>query len=515
MSPAMSLTAIGLVIVATTGIGLFGLRISRTTSDFYVASRAVTPRWNASAISGEYLSAASFLGVAGLVLVNGADMLWFSVGYTVGYLMLLVLIAAPLRRSGAYTLPDFAETRFESAVVRRICSGLVVGIGTLYLLPQLHGAGLTVQTVTGAPPGVGAAVVAVIVVINVASGGMRSITFVQAFQYWLKLTALATPIFIILIAWRSGNHPVGILDSLQGAGSEWAQPLSRVGGRDHPLYATYSLLLALCFGTMGLPHVLVRFYTNPDGRAARRTTVVVLGLLGVFYLFPPLYAVLGRSFAPDLVNGAADTVVLELPGRIFPGTTGDLLGALVAAGAFAAFLSTSSGLTVAIAGVIDQDLLRTRLSRLTGGDYAAVNSFRIAALLAIAVPYLAWNLTGSLSLADTVGLAFAVAASTFCPLLILGIWWRKMSTVGAAAGLVVGGSAAIAAVLVNVIGPPDGGWAGALVGQPAAWTMPLAFVTVIGVSKLTPHKVPAGTARSMVRLHTPEAVDVDRGFSQS
>ncbi|MDX6291416.1 MAG: cation/acetate symporter [Kribbellaceae bacterium] len=515
MSPAMSLTAIGLVIVATTGIGLFGLRISRTTSDFYVASRAVTPRWNASAISGEYLSAASFLGVAGLVLVNGADMLWFSVGYTVGYLMLLVLIAAPLRRSGAYTLPDFAETRFESAVVRRICSGLVVGIGTLYLLPQLHGAGLTVQTVTGAPPGVGAAVVAVIVVINVASGGMRSITFVQAFQYWLKLTALATPIFIILIAWRSGDHPVGILDSLQGAGSEWAQPLSRVGGRDHPLYATYSLLLALCFGTMGLPHVLVRFYTNPDGRAARRTTVVVLGLLGVFYLFPPLYAVLGRSFAPDLVNGAADTVVLELPGRIFPGTTGDLLGALVAAGAFAAFLSTSSGLTVAIAGVIDQDLLRTRLSRLTGGDYAAVNSFRIAALLAIAVPYLAWNLTGSLSLADTVGLAFAVAASTFCPLLILGIWWRKMSTVGAAAGLVVGGSAAIAAVLVNVIGPPDGGWAGALVGQPAAWTMPLAFVTVIGVSKLTPHKVPAGTARSMVRLHTPEAVDVDRGFSQS
>src|ERR671918_545801 len=133
MSPATSLTAIGLVIVATIGIGLFGLRISRTTSDFYVASRAVTPRWNASAISGEYLSAASFLGVAGLVLVNGADMLWFSVGYTVGYLMLLVLIAAPLRRSGAYTLPDFAETRLVSRTVRLVASMLVVGIGWLYL----------------------------------------------------------------------------------------------------------------------------------------------------------------------------------------------------------------------------------------------------------------------------------------------------------------------------------------------------------------------------------------------
>ena len=515
MSPAMSLTAIGLVIAATIGIGLFGLRISRTTSDFYVASRAVTPRWNASAISGEYLSAASFLGVAGLVLVNGADMLWFSVGYTVGYLMLLVLIAAPLRRSGAYTLPDFAETRFESNVVRRICSILVVGIGTLYLLPQLHGAGLTVETVTGAPPSVGALLVAVIVVINVAAGGMRSITFVQAFQYWLKLTALAAPIFVILIAWRSSDHPVGVLESLQGAGSEWAEPLSRADGRDHPLYATYSLLLALCFGTMGLPHVLVRFYTNPDGRAARRTTVVVLALLGAFYLFPPVYAVLGRSFAPDLIGTGSDTVVLELPARVLPGTVGDLLGALVAAGAFAAFLSTSSGLTVAIAGVIDQDLLRTRLNRVTGGDYLAVNSFRIAALLAIAVPYLAWNLTRKLSLADTVGLAFAVAASTFCPLLVLGIWWRKMSTVGAAAGLVVGGVAATTAVLVNVIGPPEGGWAGALVGQPAAWTMPLAFFTVIVVSKLTPQRVPAGTARSMVRLHTPEAVDVDRGYLPS
>jgi cation/acetate symporter len=509
MSSAMSLTGIGLVIVATIGIGLFGLRISRTTSDFYVASRAITPRWNASAISGEYLSAASFLGVAGLVLVNGADMLWFSVGYTVGYLMLLVLVAAPLRRSGAYTLPDFAETRFESAAVRRICSGLVVGIGTLYLLPQLHGAGLAVQTVTGAPPQLGAMIVAIIVVINVAAGGMRSITFVQAFQYWLKLTALATPVFVILITW---HHPVGVLDSLHGAAAKWAEPLSRAGGRDHPLYATYSLLMALCFGTMGLPHVLVRFYTNPDGRAARRTTVVVLALLGLFYLFPPVYAVLARTFTPDLAS--ADTVVLTLPAQALPGTAGNLLGALVAAGAFAAFLSTSSGLTVAIAGVIDQDLLRSRLSRWTGGDYVAVNSFRIAALLAMTVPYLAFTVTGALSLADTVGLAFAVAASTFCPLLVLGIWWRRMSTAGAAAGLVVGGIAASAAALINVAGAPSAGWPRALVGQPAAWTMPLAFLTVIVVSKLTPDRIPAGTARSMVRLHTPEAVDVDRGLPQ-
>jgi len=515
MSSALSLTAIGVVIVATVAIGMFGLRISRTTSDFYVASRMVSPRWNASAISGEYLSAASFLGVAGLILVQGADMLWFSVGYTVGYLMLLVLIAAPLRRSGAYTLPDFAYTRFESATVRAICATLVAIVGVLYLIPQLQGAGLTLSTVTGAPRWTGALLVAVIVAVNVAAGGMRSITFVQAFQYWLKLTALAVPIFAILIAWSWIDHPPGgVLQSLQGAGSEWAAPLSRAGGRDHPLFSTYSLLLALCFGTMGLPHVVVRFYTNPDGRAARRTTLVVIGLLGMFYLFPPMYAMLGHTFAPDLVATAPESVVLQLPGRVFDGVGGDLLGALVAAGAFAAFLSTSSGLTIAIAGVIDQDVVRPRLRHLPRAERTAVQSFRIASIVAVAVPYLISRAIGTLGLATTVGLAFAVAASTFGPMLVLGIWWRRMSTAGAAAGLIVGGVTSLGAVLVNYLSDSRGGWFAALAGNPAAWTMPLAIGTIIVVSLLTPERIPRGVARSMVRLHTPESVALDRSYTR-
>src|SRR5689334_16588323 len=203
----MSLTAIGLVIVATIGIGLFGLRISRTTSDFYVASRAVTPRWNASAIGGEYLSAASFLGVAGLVLALGVDMLWYPVGYTAGYLVLLVLVAAPLRRSGAYTVPDFAEIRLRSRTVRLIGSVLVVGIGWLYLLPQFAGAGLALRTVTGAPSWLGSLLVALVVMANVVAGGMRSITIVQAFQFWLKLTAIAVPVVLLLLAWRLDGAP--------------------------------------------------------------------------------------------------------------------------------------------------------------------------------------------------------------------------------------------------------------------------------------------------------------------
>ncbi|MGW6653416.1 sodium:solute symporter family transporter, partial [Streptomyces rubiginosohelvolus] len=250
-----SWVAVALVVLATVLVGGFGLRISRTTSDFYVASRTVRPRLNAAAISGEYLSAASFLGVAGLVLVHGPDMLWYPVGYTAGYLVLLVFVAAPLRRSGAYTLPDFAEGRLESRQVRRLVSALVVGAGWLYLVPQLQGAGLTLKILTGAPGWLGDVLVATVVAAAVAAGGMRSITFVQVFQYWLKLTALLVPALFLVLAWQGDGRPrVSFDDQLA------------VFRADHPLYATYGLIVATFLGTMGLPHVVVRFYTSPNGR---------------------------------------------------------------------------------------------------------------------------------------------------------------------------------------------------------------------------------------------------------
>jgi cation/acetate symporter len=507
VNTAYGVVAITLICTVTLVIGAFGLRLSRTTSDFYVAGRTVSPQRNASAIGGEYLSAASFLGIAGLVYTNGLDMLWFPVGYTVGYIVLLVLVAAPLRRSGAYTLADFAEARLESTAVRRLASVLVVGIGWLYLLPQLQGAGLALRTVTGAPGWVGGLVVALVVVANVAAGGMRSITLVQAVQYWVKLTAIAVPAFVLLWAWFGDGGPAPQIAS----SAQWKEPLNGLAGQGHPVYATYSLLLALGLGTMGLPHVLVRFYTNPDGRAARRTTLTVVALLGVFYLFPPLYGVLGRVYLPSLPTGvAADSLVLRLPGEVLPGGLGELLSAILAGGAFAAFLSTASGLTISVAGVIEQDLLRGRLSRVTGDDATVVQGFRLAALLAIVVPYAASRLIEPVGLATMVSLAFAVAASTFCPLLVLGAWWRRLSTVGAAAGLLVGGTLATLAVGVTVLAGPLDGWPGALLGQPAAWTIPAAFATAIVVSIATPGRVPRHTARTMVRLHTPEDLALDR-----
>jgi cation/acetate symporter len=508
VNAAYGLVAISLICTVTLAIGAFGLKLSRTTSDFYVAGRTVTPYRNASAIGGEYLSAASFLGIAGLVYTNGLDMLWFPVGYTVGYVVLLVLVAAPLRRSGAYTLPDFAEARLESIPIRRLCSVLVVGIGWLYLLPQLQGAGLALGAVTGAPSWVGGLIVAVVVVANVAAGGMRSITLVQAVQYWIKLTAIAVPAFVLLWVWFSdgGRGP-----AIAAEDSGWAEPLGGLAGQGHPVYATYSLLLALALGTMGLPHVLVRFYTNPDGRAARRTTVTVVALLGAFYLFPPLYGVLGRVYLPELPSDVSpDILVLRLPVAMLPGNLGDLLSAVLAGGAFAAFLSTASGLTMSVAGVIDQDLLRHRLGRLTGGDFTVAQGFRLATVLAVIAPYAASRLIEPVGLATMVSLAFAVAASTFFPLLVLGAWWRGLSTVGAAAGLVVGGGLAVSAVTLTIAAGPLPGWTGALLAQPAAWSTPIAFATAVFVSLATPNHIPRHTSRTMVRLHTPEELVLDR-----
>ena len=492
------LIAVILVSLLTLLVGTWGMRVSRTTSDFLVASRTVRPTLNAFAVSGEYLSAASFLGIAGLLLAYGADMLWYPVGWTAGYLLLLVLVAAPLRRSGAYTLPDFAEARLESRTVRSICSVFVVAIGWLYLLPQFEGAGFTLATALGAPRWVGPVAVGLVVLIGVGGGGMRSITLVQAFQYWLKLTALLVPAAVLLVVWTR-DETAGSL----GAGDpSWSMPLVGSGGAG--LYTTYSLILATFLGTMGLPHVVVRFYTNPDGGAARRTTLTVLALVGGFYLIPPVYAALGHAYGVG--SGDSSTLMLDLPRLALDGLGGELLTGLITAGAFAAFLSTSSGLVIAVAGVLSQDVTSRRLPEIA--------SFRVAAAIAVLIPMGASLALPNFGVAQSVGLAFAVAASTFCPLLLLGIWWRGLTPTGAIAGMLTGGAGSVVAVGWTLShGALDGvtdGWADVLLGQPAAWSVPLAFATMILVSRATASSTPRQTGRFLARLHAPESLDLER-----
>jgi len=560
----IAIAAIAAVTGATLGLGIYGVRLARTTSDLFVASRAITPWWNAAAISGEYLSAASFLGIAGLQMKIGSGALWLPLGFTAGYLALLLFVAAPLRRFGAYTISDFAEARLGSPGVRVLAAVIVLGIAGFYLVPQLKGAGLTLGEVTGAPYWVGVVAVGAVVALNVASGGMRGITYVQAFQYWTKTFAIALPACLLLIhlgglperaamfgrelpqapaagltveldapqtvtfpaatsytvdgararatAGQEVVLPAGSVELPPGAvvpvaegidaqtGEEWARPVDSSGDAS-PVFV-YSLLLATFLGTMGLPHILVRFYTNPDGPAARRTTVRVLGLLALFYAFPLVYGALGRVLVPELyMTGETDSVVLVLPQAAWPGLGGEILGALVAAGAFAAFMSTASGLMVSVAGTISFDLWRRGHA-----DVAARRRrFRVAALGGVLAPVALALVARGLDISVLVGWAFALAASTFCPLLLLGIWWERLSARGAALGLIAGAVTATGLIFAGLAIEGGHPTVDALLTQPAVLSVPVAFAVMVLVSlRDTARRAPADAA--LLAMHAPEGL---------
>jgi cation/acetate symporter len=559
-----ALIAIVAVTLVTVLLGARGMRVARTPADFLVAAREVPPVVNASAISGEYLSAASFLGVAGLVYVDGVGALWYPVGYATGYLVLLLLVAAPLRRFGAYTIPDFAEGRLGSPLLRKVGTAFVLVIGWFYLLPQFKGAGITLQVVMGTPYWIGVVALGTVVTANIAAGGMKGITVVQAFQFWLKIVAIAVPAIVLLalthprasaldrpvgatfpvattvsisepvkftvsraetitgsgqvdgraligpVVLQRGRHEVAAgaklrfpagaaapsaigLDEL--AGTSWSMPFARAGnGQQHPLAATYGLIFATFLGTVGLPHILVRFYTNRDGASARRTTAIVLLFVSCFYLFPVVFGVLGRLEAPSLyLTNNTDSVVLLLPQIGVAGAGGVVLAALVAAGAFAAFLSTSSGLLISVAGALSHDLLD-----------GSVRTFRWCTVLAGILATAAGLRVAGFSLNLLVGWAFAIAASTFCPLLVLGIWWRRLTRIGCLAGLLAGGLASAAAILATMLGAGKSGWPAVLLGLPAIWTVPMSFLVMIVVSLLTPGSLPDDVQAKMLVLHLPE-----------
>lgn len=483
MNAALDLIGIALVIIATLLIGVYGLRVSRTTSDFFVASRTVRPVWNASAISGEYLSAGTFLGLSGLVLLEGARGFWFPIGYAAGYLLVLVFVAAPLRRSGAYTIPDFIEARLDSVRARRTTSLVVLIIGWLYIVPQLHGAGITLMVVAGLPQWVGEVAIAGLVAASVAAGGMRAITYVQAFQYWLKLLALLVPLVCIVFALTGGPHDIDAAVIFP----------AEAGPAGFGLYETASLMLALLLGTMGLPHVLVRFYTSPTGVSARHTTVLVIVMVSAFYAVSSGMGLVSRIVAPDLADPAvADTVALVLPSRVFPGLFGELLTALIVAGAFAAFLATSAGLIVSLAGVVSQDVFS-----------GSVRSFRLSALLCAAVPLAVALLTAPAGLGSSVGMVFVFAASSLSPVVLLGVWWRGLTARGAVAGMATGGMACALSLLVHTAVGGVGA-AAPFLAQPAAWTIPLATAVTVAVSLMDPRGAPMRADRYIGRLHTPE-----------
>lgn len=492
MNTIVNTVAIGLVCVTTVLLAVRGVGRQRSTADVLVAARSVRPWWNASAIGGEYLSAASFLGVAGLIVLSGRDGLWYPVGYAAGFLMLMLFVAAPLRRSGAYTLPDFAQVRFGRESVARVLGYVVLGVGWLYILPQMHAAALTVTVVAGLPAWVGPVAVTTVVIFSVVPGGMRSITAVQAMQYWLKMAAVVIPTLVLILALpfggvRTSAHGTQAPDLVSEAGSG-AGPLLPEPTQT-PLM-TVSLLIALVFGPLGLPHVLVRFYTNPTGDQARSTTFTVTALVSLFYLFPTALAFIAVSVGLP-AGSRPDATVLLLPSQLLGGLPGLILTAVIAGGAFAAFISTSSGLTVALAGVISRRFFAR-----------SVSGFRRGALVAALVPGLASLATSTTGIASVVGAIFALTASTIAPVLLAGIWWRKATGAGAIAAMVTGALVWLACTVATILGAGDA--LGGLIAQPGLLSVPAAVVALVLVSLLRPEKDTARLDDVLARLHTPE-----------
>lgn len=561
-------------VIATLLMGYWAAGKSKTASDFFVAGRGVSVGWNASAISGEYLSAASFMGVAGTVMSSGYDALWYPVCYACGYLFLLLFIAGPLRRFGAYTIPDFAEGRFDSPLFRKIAVIFVLFIGFFYTMPQMKGAGTTLAYVfkdiswfgtQGLPYWVGVVVVGAVITLNVAIGGMKGITLVQAFQYWLKMFAISAPIFVLVSFFGGyGSHlgqnntsitrPAAAASAAPASSSipgverkalpsaapddaTWINPFGRLSSkaakaaglsaaeaRPFALLYTYSLIIALVCGTAGLPHILVRFYTNPDGVAAKRTTMWVMILIGVFYVFPPVFGVLGRNLMPSLYEGighkGTDKVVLELP-RVLGGTWGSILSGITCAGAFAAFMSTFSGLLVSMTGALAHDVYgrilaptSTATERMQMFKWCAFGVGGLATLLGCTVKELEINFM--------VGQAFAIAAASYFPLLFMSVWWRGMTMKGASLGMLAGGFCALSAVVLTNLSDLKlldlvGFWAAhpllrILCEQPAIWCVPLAITLMVVVSKLTRSEVPRDIRMKMLVLHAPESLGLKQEY---
>ncbi|HMJ65641.1 MAG TPA: cation acetate symporter [Candidatus Binatia bacterium] len=565
-----------LTVIATIGMGFWSARRSKTAHDFYVAGRSVSVGWNASAISGEYLSAASFMGVAGMVMSSGYDALWYPVCYACGYLFLLLFIAGPLRRFGAYTIPDFAEGRFDSPLFRKIAVTFVLFIGFFYTMPQMKGAGTTLAYIfPGLPYWAGVVLVGAVITLNVALGGMKGITLVQAFQYWLKMFAISVPVFVLMAVYgHYGEHikvnsirpstvagwtSYGGMMSYEGSeivrkitpdkapkDEAWISPfgplttkaaqaakLSPQQARPYSLLYTYSLIIALVCGTAGLPHILVRFYTNPDGVAAKRTTMWVMILIGVFYLFPPVFGVMGRNLMPELYNGltgvkGTDGVVLRLPTILDAqkfGPLGSVLSGITCAGAFAAFMSTFSGLLVSITGALAHDIYG-RILRPKATPDERMKAFKLFAVVGGACAILLGLSVESFEINKLVGWAFAIAATSYFPLLFLSTWWRNITMRGAATGMLIGGTLSLVAIASTMFAD-QAKWAAGLktwyaqhplartlAEQPAIWGLPLAIILMLIISKLTSRTVPTDVRMKMLVLHAPEKLGLKQEYIQ-
>ncbi len=422
-----------IIIAITLGITYWAARRTRTTEDFYAAGRSISAGQNGFALAGDYMSAASFLGIAGLVSTTGFDGLIYSTGWLVGWPVVLFLIAEPLRNLGKYTFADVLATRLRQTPVR-----VAAAIGTLatvifYLIAQMVGAGGLIKLMFGLSYETAIVVVGMAMIAYVLFGGMIATTWVQIVKAGLLLAG-ATALAVMVLSHFSFN-PVALFraaaekygDAVLAPGKLVANPLDAV-----------SLGMALMFGTAGLPHILMRFYTVPDAQSARKSVFYATGLIGFFYL---MTFILGFGamvlVGPDLIktvdkggNMAAPLLAEALGGTPFLG--------FIAAVAFATILAVVAGLTLSGAAALSHDLW---VSVVRQGEATPIEQLRVARIATVALGIIAVVLGivfKGQNVAFMVSLAFAIAASANFPALLMAIFWKRCTTTGVVTSMLVG-----------------------------------------------------------------------------
>ncbi|WP_030687240.1 cation acetate symporter [Streptomyces globisporus] len=465
-----------------------------SAEEFYAGGRLFSPLENGFAIAGDYMSAASFLGISGLIALYGYDGMLYSVGFLVAWLLVLLLVAELVRNCGRFTLADVVAARMAERPVRIAAGTSSVAVSVLYLVAQMVGAGSLVALLLGGSSeaarswtviGVGA-----LMVVYVTLGGMRATTWIQIVKAVLLMAGtIALTVLVLLRFHGDVNSLLSTAAERSGHGPGFLAPGLRYGGDWTARLDFISLGLALVLGTAGLPHILSRFYTVPTARAARRSVVWSIGLIGGFYL---MTIVLGFGAAaligPDEVrasnasgNTAVPLLALDLGGGA-GSTGGTVLFAVVAAVAFATILAVVAGITLASSASVAHDLY-TSLRRRHAKQYSEVAVARIAAAGIGAAAIGLGLLARDLNVAFLVGLAFAVAASANLPVLLYSLFWRKFTTRGAVWSVYGGLIPAVLLVLVSpvVSGSPEALFPGVdfhlfPLQNPGAVSIPLGFL---------------------------------------
>ncbi len=435
--PVVNIAIFGLFVAVTLVIVFRASRNNRSAADYYAAGRSFTGPQNGTAIAGDYLSAASFLGICGAIAIYGYDGFLYSIGFLVAWLVALLLVAELLRNTGRFTMADVLSFRLRQRPVRMAAAISTLAVVFFYLLAQMAGAGGLVALLLGiegvAAQGLVIAVVGALMILYVLVGGMKGTTWVQIIKAILLIAGAG-----VMTVWVLGTYGFDLSAVLQGAidaagegGESVIEPGRQYGASGLTQLNFLSLALALVLGTAGLPHVLMRFYTVPSAKEARRSVVWAIWLIGIFYLFTLVLgygagAIVGPEAimaAPGKANSAAPLLAFELGGVL-------LLG-IISAVAFATILAVVAGLTITAAASFAHDIYASVIKR---GQVAPDGEVRVARITVVAIGALA--IVGGIfangqNVAFLVALAFAVAASANLPTIIYSLFWKRFNTAGA------------------------------------------------------------------------------------